>query len=281
MHKQYGLKRSPALRICKAVALLLFLTFMVSFFSMFLDVDAFERLKGPGKLTEEAKEQLLEDYSFRAVVRLGYKMNENHETYGYFSNIKSVTYLVSMTRNSYGYTSTQTFIRVEKKGGSTMYFKYYKGFELTTAAVYNNHSTSNGTTQTVNTKTFKGAEIKYVEELLAREDAADLVYGFKRDEVTSKRYWKILLKVEFTDIRNYYGSILTICIGSPYTDDRAKQNAVIKVALEDGSELYYAVIGNHVAFTDSTTYYLKNLNEVCFDSYDLEVLYKEVGYIWH
>lgn len=280
MHEQYGLKKSPALRICKVLALMLFLTFIASFFLMFVGESILDELNGSGKLTEERKEELLSYSTFKIAVRLGYEIKNNPKTYGSISEIKSITYLTSTTRTSYGFTNTQTFLRVERKRGDDLYFKYYKGFELTTSEVYSNYSKSNETNQFTTTETFKSAETNYIKELLVREDIADLIYDFKKDEVTSKRYWNVLLKIEFSSIREHYGNISKIYIGSQYTDDRAKQNAVIKVVLEDGNEFFYIIINNIFAITDSSAYYLRNSNEVCFDRYDLEVLYKEVGYTW-
>ena len=285
MHEQYGLKRSSALRICKVLAFLLFLTFILSLTFMFVDEKTLDSLNSK-KLSEERKQELLTDDSFKLAVRLGYEIKMNPDTYGAYEALKSITHIVCSTRNSYGITSTKTMLSVEKNNGSILYFQYLNGFILSTVEVYNEYSREGINKFILVDETFSGKEAGYIVELLSSEETENLIYELKKEEVISKKYWKILIKFthNVSEIRNNSRNILTMCIGSPYNDEKAMQRAVIRVTLDNDEQLFYMLIngGSYnevIAEIDSGMYASFSQNEYCFNNYDFDVLFKETG-VW-
>lgn len=281
MYQQYGLKRTPFLRICKVVSILLFFAFIVCFFLMFFDVDYFDSMFKK-ELTEEEKNQLLNNGAFKIAVRLVYELETNQNAYGLKHGIKSITHIVSQTRNSYGNTYNRAFLRVEKGDGSSIYFEHKNDFELTTSEIYNSFAKSGDNKFLLSEERFVNAQLAYIHELLHGDNPSDFIYSIKKDEVTSKKFWKIVLNItRFSEIRKNANNIQSIAVSSPYTDDRQNTNAVIMVTLEEGDRLYYALINNNFSSTDSQTYGSLSLssNTVYYTDYDLEVLFKESG-IW-
>lgn len=59
MPNKYGLKKSPALRLCQTVTALLFLVFFVSFWLMIIDVDMFT------EISNEKQEESTSQTSFQ------------------------------------------------------------------------------------------------------------------------------------------------------------------------------------------------------------------------
>lgn len=281
MHAEYGLKRSPALRICKATALLLFFTFIVSFILIFTDIKAFDSLFQK-ELTEEDKEELLSSSSFRMATRLVYTLETNEDAYGSGYGIKAITRIISQTRNSYGSYYNRVFWRVEKTNGNDLYFEFKKDFELTTAEIYNSHAKSSTNKYLLSEESFRNAQLAYINELIQGDDAADFIYGLKKDEVASKKYYKALLNAVFgfSEIREHANEIVSICAGSPYDDEeKANQLLVLRVTLDNDDAFFYIKLNGIWATTDSSAYASYAENEVNYTDYDLEVLFKESG-IW-
>lgn len=275
MHKQYGLKRSPALRFCKALAFFLFLTFFVSFTLIFFDTDL---LTG---MSDEKKEDLVSSRSFQTAVRLADEISKNSGDYGKVENIKAINYLASTSRDFLGMPHKEVYLRVIRKNGDDLYFRFLRGFEVTDAKAYTKALINDTAYNSTSEEIFKGAEIKYLKELLKQDGIEKLLYQFKKEEVTSKRYWNILLKIKMIySVTENYRNISSVYVGSVYDDDSRTQNAVIKITFEDANILYYTVSGKNVIETDSYTYYARSKYEEYFDNYDLEILFKEAGYVW-
>lgn len=265
MHEQYGLKRSLSLRLCKALSFLLFLTFILSFFLMFFDTDLITGM------SDERKQNLLSNKSFQTAVRLAHEISKKTSNYDKVENINAITVCTPFK----GLSDTKVYLCVTRKNGDSLYFTFLRGFEETDADTYAMKKLS------YKTSTFKDAEINFLNELLNQENINDLLYQFKKDEVTSKRYWNILLKIpHISKATQNYRNISSVRIGSPHKDSSKIENTVIEINFDDGNSLYYMFIGIHIAETDYNTYCSLNINEEYFDKYELEVLFKEAGFVW-
>lgn len=151
---------------------------------------------------------------------------------------------------------------------------------MITEEIYNSNSKSNKTNESTVVRKFKGEVAKYIEELIHQDNAEDLVYSFKKDEVSSERFYNVLKRLPFIYYGNYR-DIVTVCIGSPEKIGNETQNAAIRITVEGGETFYYWMRGiNQVLSIDSDIYYGLNNNEVYFDKYELEVVFREAGYIW-
>ena len=123
---------------------------------------------------------------------------------------------------------------------------------------------------------------KYIKELLAQENIDELIYEFKKEEVTSTPYWKILQKItKLTEVLNDFGNLRSVCIGSPYTNGFKDTMGFVKITFGDGSIQYYRVISGSFTLMLPEDYNSGLINEYCYEQYELEVFYKESGYIWH
>ena len=272
MHKQYGIRHSIGLCVCRALALILFLTCLASLSFSLWDRDG---------LSEEEKESLMAGSSFQLAVRLAHEISKEGNAYGGAENISTITYLTSSTRNMLGQFSTKKYLRVTRNVGKDVYFKFNRGFEEVEEQEYTDASTGISVTHQISEVIFSGAEIKYLQELLSQEDIETLVYQFKKNEVTSKESWNLLSKLLWIDdaTRNYR-NINFVRVGSVGTASNSVQQIYYRISFKNGDELYYMVYGKRVAVTDSHTYSYYSQNDKYFDTYDLEILFKEAGYAW-
>lgn len=275
MSNKYGLKKSPALRLCQIVAALLFVVFFASFWLMFVDIGMFT------EISEEKKEELISQTSFQTAVRLADEISKNQNEYGKVDTINTISYLKFITRgieNDY----TSIYLRVTKVSGSDIYFQFYKGFKTIDANTYNSAKSREGSIVSSTETVFNVAEVKYIKELLTQENIDELIYEFKKNEVTSTPYWEILRKtIKLGDVFDDFGRLQSVCIGSPYTNSLKETMGFVKITFGDGSIKYYRAVNGSFTPMLPEDYNSGLINEYCYEQYELEVFYKESGLTWH